>query len=83
MPFPPPYYRDVWDCKHANTESIQKAFSKFDWSKAFFHRNANGKSKILTDILLNIFKNFIPHQTQKFDHKTPDCMNRSIKLSLK
>ena len=31
---PPPYYRDVWDYKHANTESIQKAISTFDWSKA-------------------------------------------------
>ena len=57
--------------------------SKFDWSKAFFHRNANEKCKILNYILLNVFKNFIPQKTQKFDYKTPDCMNRSIALSLK
>ena len=25
MSFPPSYYRDIWDYKHANTESIQKA----------------------------------------------------------
>ena len=25
-PLPPPYYRDVWDYKHANTESIQKSY---------------------------------------------------------
>ena len=52
IPLPPPYYRDVWDSKHANTESIQKAifekelcYSTFYWSKAFLHRNANEKYK--------------------------------------
>ena len=29
-PLPPRYYRDIWDYKHANTESIQKAISTFD-----------------------------------------------------
>ena len=74
----PPYYRDVWDYKHTNTESIQKAISTFDWSKAFLHRNANEKCKILTGILLKVFKNFIPHKTQKCDYKASDWMNRSI-----
>ena len=73
---PPPYYRDVWDYKHANTESIQKAVSMFDWPKASPHRHANEKCKILTDILLNVFENFIPHKTQKFEHKTLDWMNK-------
>ena len=80
---PPLYYRDVWDYKHANTGSIQKTVSTFDWSKAFLHRNANEKYKILTDVLLIVFKNYIPHKTQKFDYKTPDWMNKSITLSLK
>ena len=26
-----PFYRDIWDYKHANTESIQKAISTFGW----------------------------------------------------
>ena len=33
IPHPPPYYRDVWDYKHANTESTRKAISMFDWSR--------------------------------------------------
>ena len=41
----PSYYRDVWDYKQANTESIQKAVSSFDWFKAFVHRNENEKCK--------------------------------------
>ena len=34
IPLPPPYYRDVRYYKHANTGNIQKAISKFDWSKS-------------------------------------------------
>ena len=72
----PPYYRDAWDYKHANTESIQKAISMFGWFTVFLHRNANEKCKILADTLLNVFKTFIPHKTQKFDFKTPNWMNK-------
>ena len=36
VPLPPPYYRDVWDYKHTNTESIQKVISTFDWPKLSF-----------------------------------------------
>ena len=43
IPLPPPYYRDVWDYKHANTESIQKTISTFDWPKAFVHGNGKWK----------------------------------------
>ena len=32
IPLPPPYYRDVWHYKHANTECIQKTISTFYWS---------------------------------------------------
>ena len=83
IPLPPSYYRDIWDYKNADTDSIQKAISAFDWSKAFLHRNVNEKCKILTDILLNVFKNFIPHKTLKCDYKTPDWMDKSITLSLR
>ena len=75
-PLSPPYYRDAWDYKHANTESIQKAISMFGWFTVFLHRNANEKCKILADTLLNVFKTFIPHKTQKFDFKTPNWMNK-------
>ena len=52
-PLPPPHYRDVWDLENADTESIQKAISTFDWSKIFLNRNANEKMQN-TDSL-NVF----------------------------
>ena len=38
---------------------------------------------MLTDSLMNIFKNFIPHKTKKFDRKYPEWMNSFIISSLK
>ena len=75
VPLPPPYYREIWDYKHVNTENIQKAVSMFDWHKAFKNKNTNEVTEIPTDSLMNIFKNFIPHKTKKFDHKYPEWMN--------
>ena len=50
---PPPHFRDVWDLENADTESIQKTISTFDWSKIFLNRNANEKMQN-TDSL-NVF----------------------------
>ena len=33
--------------------------------------------------MLNIFHNFISHKIKKFDYKTPEWINRSMKLSFK
>ena len=39
--------------------------------------------KILNEILLNIFNNFIPNKISKFDYKKPVWMNKEFKLLLK
>ena len=38
--------------------------------------------RILTNTLMNIFKNFIPDKTKKFDSKHPEWMNSFIISSL-
>ena len=72
VPLPPPYDTEIWDYKHANTENIQKAISMFVWYKAFKNKNTNEMTRILSDTLINIFKNFIPHKTKRFDCKYPE-----------
>ena len=83
IPLPHPYYRELWNFKSANSQCIQKLVSNFDWARAFQNQNCNEQCKILSETLLNIFCNFIPHNTKKFDHKTPEWINKSIRLSLK
>ena len=55
----------------------------FDWHKAFKNKNTNEMARILTDTVMDIFKNFIPHKTKKFDCKYPEWMNSFIISSLK
>ena len=38
---------------------------------SFLHRNASEKCKILTDILLNVFENFIPQKPKNLTIKIP------------
>ena len=40
-------------------------------------------TRILTDTLINIFKNFILHKTKKFDCKYPEWVNSFIISSKK
>ena len=83
VPLLPLYLREIWDYKNANIECIQKSIYNFDWIRAFQNRNCNEKCKILSETLLNIFHNFIPHKIKKIYYETPEWINRSIKLSLK
>ena len=83
VPLPPPYYREIWHYKNADTESIQKAISNFDWPKAFRKKNVNESCKLLTYKLMNIFRIYIHHKIKKFDCKTPEWMNTLIISALK
>ena len=81
IPLHPPYFREIWDYKNPNIGCIQKLIHDYDWTRAFQKQNCNGKCKILSETFLNIFHNFIPHKINKFDYKTPEWINKSIKLS--
>ena len=61
----PPYFRKTWDYKNAKYVCIQTSIYNFDWTRAFQNRNCNEKCKILSETLLNIFSNFIPHKIKK------------------
>ena len=69
---PLPYFREIWDFKSANIECIQKSINNFDWARAFQNQNCNDQCRILSETLLKIFCNFIPHKIKKSDYKTPE-----------
>ena len=70
----PPYYREIFDYKNADNESIEKAVSNFDWPKEFRNKNANENCKLLTGTLMNISRN-IPLKSKKLDYNTHEWMN--------
>ena len=80
---PPPYYREVWDCKNANPVCIQQVVSLVNWNDVFIKKTADEKVKSLNNILLNIFRNFIRNKVIKFDYKDPHCINPKVISSLR
>ena len=62
---PPPYYRELWDFKSANTECIQKSINNFDWDSTFQNQNCTEQCRILSETLYHIFRNFIPPKNFK------------------
>ena len=77
--YPPPYPREIWHYKQANSELIRRAISKFNWDRAFLSTNVNEKVSILTSTVMNILTNFIPHETIVCDDKDPAWFNKAIK----
>ena len=80
---PPSYEREIWHYNRANVELINRAIELFDWEKAFLNTCINEQVQLFNETLLNIFRNFIPHETIKCSYKNAAWMNRDIKTALR
>ena len=69
--------------KHAKTDLIKRSIEDFDWHNAFRNLNVNDQVECFNTTLLNIFKNFIPHETIKCSSKDLPRMNSKIKSVLR
>ena len=69
--YPPPYCREVWHYREANTDLIRNAVSNFNWEKAFYNTNVSKKVSIFNATILNVLSNYIPHETLICDDKNP------------
>ena len=48
--YPPPYSREVWHYREANTDLIRGAISNFNWEKAFYNNTSvNRKVSIFNE----------------------------------
>ena len=83
IPLPPPYYREVWDYKNTNVVRIQHTISLVNWNDIFSNKTADKQVKSFNNILLNIFRNFIPNKLIKLSYKYPNWMNPKIISSLR
>ena len=75
--------REVWHYKRAQVDLIKRSVTKFDWNRAFENQNINEQVETLNCTLLNIFRNFIPHETIKCKSKDPPWINKEIKNALR
>ena len=77
--YPPQYYREVWHYNNVNTELIRRAVDQFNWQKAFLNKNINEKVNIFNETILNILRNFIPHETVLCDDRDSPLFYNKIK----
>ena len=81
--FPPSYNREVWHYNDAKINLIQRSINNFDWKRAFRNLSINEQVELFNTTLLNIFSNFIPHETIKCNPKDPPWINKHIKRCFK
>ena len=77
--YPPPYLREIWHYREANTRLIRRAIKEFNWERAFSNTNVNEKVDIFNRTILNILSNFIPHEIIVCNDKDPPWLNNRIK----
>ena len=75
--------REIWHYNRAQVDLIKKSIANFNWDRAFVNLSINEQVELLENTLLNIFRNFIPHETTKCNLKDPPWMNKKIKSALK
>ena len=60
--YPPPYQRLLWNYKRADVTNIQKALELVNWGRLLDNKNVDSQVLILNDIILKVFRNFLPNK---------------------
>ena len=80
---PSPYEREIWHYSRAQVPLIQRSIKNFDWSRAFENLSINDQVELFNNTLINIFRNFIPHESIKCSYRDPPWLNKDIKNALR
>ena len=80
---PSPYEREIWHYKRAQIPLIQRSIESFDWNSSFKNLSVNEQVELFNETLLNIYRNFIPHEKIKCNSRDPPWMNKEIKNALR
>ena len=80
--YPPPYQHLLWNYKKADVSKIQKALKLVNWDRLLDNENVDSQVPILNEIILNIFRHFVPNKYVFFDDKDPVWLNENIKSKI-
>ena len=81
--YPPPYQRLTWDYKKADSIKIREAFDSVNWARLFDKKGLNAQVITLSEVILNVFRNYVPNNYITIDDKDPVWMNETIKNKMK
>ena len=77
---PPPYKRRIWFYDRADVTSIMKSIEMFRWQEVLSEIDCpNSKVRLLNDVLINIFSNFIPNKQITVRPRQAPWITQSIK----
>ena len=77
--YPHAYKRLVWRYQQANTDLIKRATELLVMEKSLSNLDVNKQVSVFNETIMNIFENFIPHETITCNDKDPPWMNKQIK----
>ena len=80
---PRPYHCLFCNNKKVDVSNIQKALQLVNWDKLLDSKKVDSQVFLLNDIILNIFRNFVPNEYVTCDDKDPMWMNETIKSKIK
>ena len=75
----PPYKREVWHYEEADAILIIQAIHGFNWKRGLSNLNVDEQVTIFNKTILNIMKNFIPHETIVCNDKDLPWFNKRIR----
>jgi len=79
-----PYTRRIWYYDKADVNAIMKSIELFNWNKHLNSiLNPNDQVKLLTDVLLNIYSNFIPNKDKTIRPHQAPWITQTIKNFLR
>ena len=81
--YPPPYQRLIWDYNKADASNIRKALDSVNWERLFSGYNIKEQLATFNEVLLNIFRNYVPSKYITIDDKDPIWMNDFVKSKIK
>ena len=79
----PPYQRLIWDYNKADPSNIRQALDSVNRERLFSGYNINEQVAAFNEVLLNIFRNYVPNKYITIDDKDPVWMNDIIKSKIK
>ena len=80
--YPPPYQQLTWDYKKTDSIKITEALDSVNWER-LFDRKDNAQVLTLNEVILNVFRNYVPNKYITIDDKDPVWMNETIKNKMK
>ena len=67
----PPYERNVWHFKNADSDHIKRSIDIFDWEFALNYLDGNDHISAFNSTIVNTVTNFIPNETITCDDRGP------------